>query len=180
MIWVTTRVEKSTRMTKLTTICHFHTFVITTQKSYTAKPFTTKFFLPRRSKLSFVNFFSFLGSLSFAATIHAIRLLRSVPLLALSWQHKAMIWFLNLDLCVCNKNPKLAIRRNFEDLQVNTLCKLNKVGIGTLLDTKIRGDKVDDMMKTNFCGWNFHSSSISCGSVSGARLLAVVESVKFD
>ncbi|XP_062075211.1 uncharacterized protein LOC133779240 [Humulus lupulus] len=45
------------------------------------------------------------------------------------------------------------------------VCRLNKVGIGALLETKIRGDKLKEVMITMFNGWEFYSSKVVEGRI---------------
>ncbi|XP_062100619.1 uncharacterized protein LOC133806546 [Humulus lupulus] len=45
------------------------------------------------------------------------------------------------------------------------VCRLNKVRIGALLETKIKGDKLKDVMFTMFNGWEFYSSKVVEGRI---------------
>ncbi|XP_062114287.1 uncharacterized protein LOC133825346 [Humulus lupulus] len=45
------------------------------------------------------------------------------------------------------------------------VCRLNKVGLGALLETKIRGVKVKEVMNTIFYGWEFYSSNLVDGRI---------------
>ncbi|XP_062100345.1 uncharacterized protein LOC133806236 [Humulus lupulus] len=45
------------------------------------------------------------------------------------------------------------------------VCRLNKIGIGALLETKLKGARINDVMTSTFAGWNFYSSSILEGRI---------------
>ncbi|XP_062103512.1 uncharacterized protein LOC133814586 [Humulus lupulus] len=45
------------------------------------------------------------------------------------------------------------------------VCRLNKVGIGALLETKIKGVKLKEVMNTMFYGWEFYSSKVVEGRI---------------
>ncbi|XP_062118077.1 uncharacterized protein LOC133831698 [Humulus lupulus] len=44
-------------------------------------------------------------------------------------------------------------------MSILDICRLNKVGIGALLETKIKGEKLKEVMGTSFMGWDYYSSS---------------------
>ncbi|XP_062114518.1 uncharacterized protein LOC133825618 [Humulus lupulus] len=46
-----------------------------------------------------------------------------------------------------------------------SLLKMNKVGIGALLENKLKKDKVDDMMAKLFLGWDYYSSNVTEGRI---------------
>ncbi|XP_062080436.1 uncharacterized protein LOC133785198 [Humulus lupulus] len=48
-------------------------------------------------------------------------------------------------------------KRN-KQIYVVDICKINKIGIGALLETKIKGDRVKDVMNSSFMGWDYYSS----------------------
>lgn len=45
------------------------------------------------------------------------------------------------------------------------ICSTNKVGVGALLETKMRGNKVNDLMTHKFTNWNFYSCSTTEGRI---------------
>ncbi|XP_062074810.1 uncharacterized protein LOC133778804 [Humulus lupulus] len=46
-----------------------------------------------------------------------------------------------------------------------SLLKMNKVGIGALLENKLKKDKVDDMMAKLFLGWDYYCSNVTEGRI---------------
>ncbi|XP_062110569.1 uncharacterized protein LOC133822304 [Humulus lupulus] len=56
---------------------------------------------------------------------------------------------------------------NKREKQSNILnvLKINKVGIGALLENKLKKEKIDDMMIKLICGWEYYSSSTSEGRI---------------
>ncbi|XP_062094104.1 uncharacterized protein LOC133800158 [Humulus lupulus] len=50
-------------------------------------------------------------------------------------------------------------------MAVLEVCRLNKIGIGALIETKTKGNKINDVMTSTFVGWNFYSSSILEGRI---------------
>ncbi|XP_062118682.1 uncharacterized protein LOC133832339 [Humulus lupulus] len=57
--------------------------------------------------------------------------------------------------------PQTEMHRNsFNILQQTVLdvCRKNKVGIGALIETKLKGDRIRDLMNSSFVGWNYYSS----------------------
>ncbi|XP_062109524.1 uncharacterized protein LOC133820993 [Humulus lupulus] len=48
---------------------------------------------------------------------------------------------------------------------VLNICSKNKVGVGALLETKMRGSKVTEMMVNKFLNWDYYSSSITEGRI---------------
>ncbi|XP_062114331.1 uncharacterized protein LOC133825395 [Humulus lupulus] len=49
-------------------------------------------------------------------------------------------------------------KRN-KQMPILDICGLNKVCIGALLETKIKGEKLKEVMGTSFTGWDYYSSS---------------------
>ncbi|XP_062114106.1 uncharacterized protein LOC133825135 [Humulus lupulus] len=45
------------------------------------------------------------------------------------------------------------------------VCGNNKVGIGALIETKLKGDRIRDLMNSSFVGWKFYSSSVVEGCI---------------
>ncbi|XP_062080424.1 uncharacterized protein LOC133785186 [Humulus lupulus] len=52
-----------------------------------------------------------------------------------------------------------------DQVEVLNLCSENKVGVGALLETKMRGSKVIEMMANRFLNWEYYSSSITEGKI---------------
>ncbi|XP_062118725.1 uncharacterized protein LOC133832391 [Humulus lupulus] len=52
-----------------------------------------------------------------------------------------------------------------KQVSLSKFCFVNKIGLGALLETKLRGDKVGKMMSSYFIGWNYYSSSASEGRI---------------
>ncbi|XP_062075434.1 uncharacterized protein LOC133779496 [Humulus lupulus] len=50
------------------------------------------------------------------------------------------------------------INKKSKQVVVLEVSRINKIGIGALLETKIKGDKLKDAMGTCFQGWNYHNS----------------------
>ncbi|XP_062118979.1 uncharacterized protein LOC133832684 [Humulus lupulus] len=48
-------------------------------------------------------------------------------------------------------------KRN-KQLSILDICKLNKIGIGALLETKIKGERIKEVMSSSFMGWDFYSN----------------------
>ena len=48
---------------------------------------------------------------------------------------------------------------------LSSFCFVNKIGLGALLETKLRGDKIKKMMHSFFSGWEFFSGSVSEGRI---------------
>ncbi|XP_062118452.1 uncharacterized protein LOC133832081 [Humulus lupulus] len=64
--------------------------------------------------------------------------------------------------------PQTEMHRNsFNILQqtVSDVCRKNKVGIGALIETKLKGDRIRDLMKSSFVGWNYYSSTVVEGRI---------------
>ncbi|XP_062093673.1 uncharacterized protein LOC133799690 [Humulus lupulus] len=64
--------------------------------------------------------------------------------------------------------PQLDMHRNtFSILQqaVLDVCRKNKVGLGALIETKLKGDRIRDLMNSSFVGWKFYSSSMVEGRI---------------
>ncbi|XP_062080863.1 uncharacterized protein LOC133785658 [Humulus lupulus] len=47
-------------------------------------------------------------------------------------------------------------KRN-KQLSIVDICKLNKICIGALLETKIKGERIKEVMSSSFMGWDFYS-----------------------
>ncbi|XP_062094137.1 uncharacterized protein LOC133800201 [Humulus lupulus] len=52
------------------------------------------------------------------------------------------------------------INKKNKQWAVLDVCMMNKIGIGALLETKIKGDRIKDVMNSNFTSWKFYSSSV--------------------
>ncbi|XP_062074292.1 uncharacterized protein LOC133778398 [Humulus lupulus] len=52
-----------------------------------------------------------------------------------------------------------------KQLAILNVLRINKVGIGALLENKLKKEKIDDMMIKLFCGWDYYSSSNSEGRI---------------
>ncbi|XP_062112634.1 uncharacterized protein LOC133823801 [Humulus lupulus] len=52
-----------------------------------------------------------------------------------------------------------------KQVEVLNLCSKNKIGVGALLETKMRGSKVTEMMANRFLNWEYYSSSINEGRI---------------
>ncbi|XP_062113347.1 uncharacterized protein LOC133824478 [Humulus lupulus] len=50
------------------------------------------------------------------------------------------------------------INKKNKQMSILDVCRVNKIGIGALLETKIKGDKLKDVMETSFQGWNYYNS----------------------
>ncbi|XP_062093651.1 uncharacterized protein LOC133799668 [Humulus lupulus] len=57
------------------------------------------------------------------------------------------------------------INKREKQISLSTFCFVNKIGLGALLETKLRGDKVGKMMSSFFIGWNYYSGSASEGRI---------------
>ncbi|XP_062093919.1 uncharacterized protein LOC133799949 [Humulus lupulus] len=73
---------------------------------------------------------------------------------------------------VCEKDwqsPKKVFYRGLngpkKQVEVLNLCSKDKVGVGALLETKMRGSKVTEMMANKFLNWDYYSSSIIEGRI---------------
>ncbi|XP_062118466.1 uncharacterized protein LOC133832098 [Humulus lupulus] len=61
-------------------------------------------------------------------------------------------------------NPQLDLHRNsFSILQANQ--QMNKIGLGALIETKLKGDRIRDLMNSSFAGWKFYSTSVVEGRI---------------
>ncbi|XP_062076415.1 uncharacterized protein LOC133781446 [Humulus lupulus] len=45
------------------------------------------------------------------------------------------------------------------------VCRVNKVGFGALLETRVKHEKIDEMILNNFPGWDFYSSPVVSGRI---------------
>ncbi|XP_062094339.1 uncharacterized protein LOC133800398 [Humulus lupulus] len=50
------------------------------------------------------------------------------------------------------------INKKNKQMLVLDVCRMNKIGIGALLERKIKGDKLKEFMETSFLGWNYYNS----------------------
>ncbi|XP_062109574.1 uncharacterized protein LOC133821078 [Humulus lupulus] len=57
------------------------------------------------------------------------------------------------------------INKREKQISLSKFCFVNKIGLGALLETKLRGDKVGKMMSSFFIGWNYYSGSASEGRI---------------
>ncbi|XP_062115116.1 uncharacterized protein LOC133829344 [Humulus lupulus] len=48
---------------------------------------------------------------------------------------------------------------------LSAFCQVNKIGLGAFLETKIKGEKVEDMMRSYFNGWSFYKGIINEGRI---------------
>ncbi|XP_062118559.1 uncharacterized protein LOC133832201 [Humulus lupulus] len=55
-------------------------------------------------------------------------------------------------------------KRN-KQIAVGDICKINKIGIGALLETKIKGDRVKEVMNSRFMSWDYYSSKALEGRI---------------
>ncbi|XP_062080586.1 uncharacterized protein LOC133785355 [Humulus lupulus] len=65
-------------------------------------------------------------------------------------------------------NLQLDLHRNsFSILQqaVLDVCRMKKIGLGALIETKLKGDRIRDLMNSSFAGWKFYSSSVVEGRI---------------
>ncbi|XP_062076194.1 uncharacterized protein LOC133780513 [Humulus lupulus] len=53
------------------------------------------------------------------------------------------------------------INKREKQVSLSRFCFVNKIGLGALLETKLRGVKVGNMMSSCFIGWNYYSGSTS-------------------
>ncbi|XP_062093811.1 uncharacterized protein LOC133799837 [Humulus lupulus] len=49
--------------------------------------------------------------------------------------------------------------------EILDFCRLNKIGLGALIETQIKGDRIRDIMNSSFPGWKFYSSSVLEGRI---------------
>ncbi|XP_062075364.1 uncharacterized protein LOC133779417 [Humulus lupulus] len=45
------------------------------------------------------------------------------------------------------------------------VCRWSKIGLGALIETKLKGDRLRDFMNSSFAGWNCYSSSVVEGHI---------------
>ncbi|XP_062080716.1 uncharacterized protein LOC133785504 [Humulus lupulus] len=57
------------------------------------------------------------------------------------------------------------INKREKQRSLRTFCYLNKIGIGAFLETKLRGNKIEEMMTSHFVGWNHYTGSANEGRI---------------
>ncbi|XP_062118720.1 uncharacterized protein LOC133832386 [Humulus lupulus] len=57
------------------------------------------------------------------------------------------------------------INKREKQKSLSSFCFVNKIGLGALLETKLRGDKIEKMMSSFFIGWSYFSGSASEGRI---------------